>query len=303
MRRRFFMGAQDNGCLASDDGTTWTTAGTPPGACGDYPSMAFAPTNPDRAYARTCDGDSFARSDNAYSAATCAAVTWSTITPASPNYTPQVWTENMIAVDPLNQDHVAFANLANVAVSSDGGNTWTPHTLPGNADPVCVFFNTNGDLYAGTVTHGAYKSIDNGVSWSPFGLNSPAPDIVFGIAHSSAGGAEGTFFLATTSGLYRKLPAGSFTFQTFDPAYTVSDVRTDPTNPLRVCICMGYVSLAGQHRGGVLLSTDNGTSFTSLTAGLDIHQAPIAAIQLDPVDPRYIHAAVYGLGGWSCFAP
>jgi photosystem II stability/assembly factor-like uncharacterized protein len=302
-RRRYFMGSQDNGCLASDDGISWTTAGTPPAACGDYPSMVFAPSNPDRAYARTCDGASFGRTDNAYSAPSCAAVVWSSITPPSPNYTPGVWTENMIAVDPLNQDHVCFANLFDIAVSSDAGNTWTAHPLPGNASPVCVFFDNNGDLYAGAIDHGVYKSTDDGASWSPFGLNSPAPKIVLGIAHSAAGGGVGTFFLATTRGLYRQLPGGVFTLQTADPSYTVSDVRTDPVKPDRVCICMGFASLGGQHRGGVLLSTDNGSSFASLTAGLDIHQAPIAAVQFDPADSRYIHAAVYGLGGWTCFAP
>ncbi len=302
-RRRFFMGSQDNGCLASDDGFIWTTAGTPPGACGDYPALAFAPSNPDRAYARTCDGASFARSDNAYSAASCAAVTWLSITPATPNYLPQVWTEGMIAVDPINRDHVCFANLNNVAVSGDGGNTWISHSLPGNANPVCVFFNDNGDLYAGTLDHGAYKSVDNGATWTPFGLNPSPPKIVLRIAHSPAGSGEGTFFLASTSGLYRKLPGGSFTLQTPDPSYTVSDVQIDPNNPLRVGAALGFAANAGQHRGGVLLSTDNGTTFTSLTAGLDIHQAPIAAIQFDPVDSRYIHAAVYGLGGWTGFAP
>lgn len=302
-RRRYFMGSQDNGCLASDDGITWTTGGTPPAACGDYPSMVFAPSNPDRGYARTCDGAAFGRTDNAYSAPSAAAVVWSSITPPTPNYTPTIWTENMIAVDPLNQDHVCFANLFNVAVSSDAGNTWTSHSLPGGASPVCVFFNNNSDLYAGTVDHGVYKSTDNAASWSPFGLNSPAPKIVFGIAHSTAGGGVGTFFLATTRGLYRQLPGGAFTLQTADPSYTVSDVRVDSANPNRVCICMGFASLGGQHRGGVLLSTDNGGTFTSLTAGLDIHQAPIAAVQFDPADSRYIHAAVYGLGGWTCFAP
>src|SRR5258706_965280 len=256
-RRRFFMGSLDNGCLCSDNGTTWTTSGTPPGLCGDYPSLVFAPSNPNRAYARTCDGGSFARSDNAYAAATCAAVTWSSVTPAAPNYLPRLWTEGMIAVDPLNADHVCFANDHEVAVSADAGNSWTPHSLPDNAPPVCVYFNSNGDLYAGSLDHGAYKSTNNGVSWTPFGLNSPAPNAVLRIAHSSVGGGEGTFFLATTSGLYRKLPGGAFIRRTVDPSYIVSDVEIDPTNPSRVCIAMGYAGQLGQHRGGVLLSLAN----------------------------------------------
>ena len=123
------------------------------------------------------------------------------------------------------------------------------------------------------------------------------------IAHSPTGSGEGTFFLATTSGLYRKLPGGAFTRQTPDSSYTVNDVEVDPNNPNRVCAALGFIGNLGQHRGGVLLSLDNGTSFTSLTAGLDIHQAPIADVQFDPVDSRMIHAAVYGLGGWTYFAP
>jgi hypothetical protein len=99
------------------------------------------------------------------------------------------------------------------------------------------------------------------------------------------------------------LPRGSWTLQTDDPAYVVSDVQIDPANPMRVCIAMGYAGGYNQHRGGVLLSTDNGTTFTSLTAGMSIHQAPIAAVQFDPVDSRMIHAAVYGLGGWTYSPP
>ncbi len=305
-RRRIFLGAIDNGCLCSDDsGGSWTQDGVPPsGGCLDYPSLVFAPSNPDRAYSRTCNGASFGRTDNAFSALTASAVSWTEVMPSTSNDLPDLWTTASITVDPLNQDHVCFANSDNVAVSSTAGNSWTQHSLPGNAAPVCVFFNKNGDLYAGTVDHGAYKSADNGGTWSPFGLNSPAPRAVFKIAHSSAGGNEGTFFLAATSGLYRKLPGGVFTRQ-WGPngVYTVSDVEVHPTNPMRVAIAMGYVAQYGQHRGGVLLSTDNGTTFTSITAGLDIHQAPITDIQFDPVDPRYIHAAVFGLGAWTAYAP
>lgn len=304
-RRRIFLGALDNGCLCSDDsGATWTTAGTPTGGgCGDYASLVFAPSNPDRAYARTCDGVSFARSNNAFSAPSCSAVTWSSFSPSGGNYLPDVWTEAMTAVDPNNADHVCFARSLNIAISMNGGSSWTTHLLPGNANPICVYFNTNGDLYAGTVDHGVYKSTDNGSTWTPFGLNSPAPKIVLKVAHSSAGGGEGTFFIATTSGLYRKLPGGRFMQQTGDPAYTVSDVEVDPNDPNRVYIAMGWAGNGGQHRGGVMMSNDNGTTFNSLTGGLDIHQAPITDIQIDPVDSRCVHAAVYGLGGWTYCPP
>lgn len=299
-RRRLFLGSYDNGCVASDDGVTWSTAGTPPdGGCADYLAMAFAPNNPDRAYARTCAPDLVARSDNAFSAPTTAAVVWTAIKPSLDNHAPRLWCEGMIAVDPQGADHVAFANDLNVGVSDDGGTTWSHHGLPGNALPVCVYFSPLGELYAGTLERGAYKSKDNGVTWTPFGLNTDSPKAILRIAHSPAGGAEGTFFLATTSGLFRKLPGGAFLPRSGDPAYTVSDVVVDPTNPLRVCISHGFAFSYGRHRGGVLESLDNAETFTSLTAGLDLHQAPIASLQFDPADPRRLYAAVFGLGGWT----
>jgi DNA-binding beta-propeller fold protein YncE len=304
-RRRIFLGAQDNFGLASDDnGTTWTTDGIPPGdGSGDYRSLVVAPSNPNRAYSRA-SAPYFDRSDNAFIAPTCAKVTWTKMSTPFFDF-PSIVTEAMTAVDPLSVtgDHVCFAgfNLAgnDLAVSSNGGSTWTMRTLPNTAQPVCVYYDESGNLYAGTLGNGAYVSTDDGITWSPFGLNSSAPVAIMRIAHSSAGGGAGTFFLATTSGLYRMLPGGSWTFQTYDPAYTVSDVEIDPKNPMRVCIAMGYSTTDSQHRGGVLLSTDNGTTFTSLTAGMSIHQAPIAAVQFDPVDSSMIHAATYGLGGWT----
>jgi hypothetical protein len=300
-RRRIFVGSVDNGALCSDDGGAhWTTAGAPPGnGCGDFASLVFAPSNPNRAYVRTCSSTAFARSDNAWSAPSCSAVTWTSLSPAGGHYTPALWTRAMSAVDPGNPNRVVFARLLEVAVSADGGSTWTNHALPGGAQPVSVYVENGGAILAGTMGSGAYRSTDNGATWAPFGLNSPAPKAVLNLAHSTAGGGVGTYFLATTSGLYRKLPSGTFTRQTADPAYTVSDVEVDPNCPTRVYAAMGYAGTLGQHRGGVLVSRDNGATFTSLTSGLDIHQAPITDIQVDPLDARFLHVAVYGMGAWT----
>jgi hypothetical protein len=48
----------------------------------------------------------------------------------------------------------------------------------------------------------------------------------------------------------------------------------------------------------VLVSTDNGTTWSSITSGLSLHQAPISDVQVDPSDSRYLYAAVYGQGAW-----
>jgi len=119
--------------------------------------------------------------------------------------------------------------------------------------------------------------------------------------HTTAGGAGGTFFAGTSKGLYRKLPGGAFEYINSggDSSYVVSDVEADPGCPSRVYIAKGYLANYISHRGGVLVSHDNGNTFTSLTSGLSLHQSPVADIQVDPVNPRFIYAASYGLGGWT----
>jgi len=305
-RRRLYLGAQDNGCLASDDnGGHWTTDGTPAAGCLDYPCIVFAHSNPDRGYARSCEYDRFYRTDNAFSASKCSDVNWQTIMPPSPNYPPQFWTHQMAAVDQLNQDHVCFANEFNIAISSDGGNTWTPHTLPNNAPPVCVYYDNFGILYAGTLGQGAFKSVDDGYTWTPFGLNFPKPPrAILKITHSYAGYGTDTYYLATTSGLYRQYFGGPWTFQSGpDPSHIVSDVEVDPNNPARVCIGLGFGGNYGQQHGGVAYSIDHASNFTIISAGLPIDNCPITSVQFDPIDTSLVHVASYGLGAWNVYVP
>ena len=302
-RKRIFLGSQDNGCLVSDDGgITWTSAGAPPGnGCLDYASLVFAPNNPDRAYARTCDGLSFVRSDNAFTAATSNLVTWTTISPPSGNYLPLIWTNAMTAIDPTNADRICIARNINVGISVNAGANWDTHILPGNANPVSVYIDSDHAIYVGTISSGIFRSVDNGVTWTAFGLNGSGIKAILKIVHSTAGGAGGTFYAATSVGLYRKLPGSDFQYVAAggDASYVVTDVEIDPVCASRIYICKGFLPGYIQHRGGILLSTDNGTTFTSITSGLDIHQAPISDIQVDPVSSRYLHAAVFGLGAWT----
>ncbi|MBI4516266.1 MAG: hypothetical protein HY699_10685 [Deltaproteobacteria bacterium] len=297
---RVFLGSHDNAGLCSDDlGASWTTNGTPSSlGCGDYASLVFAPSNPDRAYARTCS-PGFARSNNASSAAACAGVSWTEVAPAGGPYPPALWTRGMTAVHPRDPDRVYFARARDVATSADAGDTLTISApFPGDgAEPITLYVDTAGYIYAGTIDQGAFVSTDNGASWLPWGLNSPAPRAVMRIAYSAAAG--GTFFMATTDGLYRRLPGGTWERMAFPGVgYSASDLEVDPDCPHRIYLALGFVATLGVHRGGLAMSNDNGTTWTSLSAGLSIHQAPIADIQLGPANSRYLYAAVYGQGGW-----
>jgi hypothetical protein len=183
----------------------------------------------------------------------------------------------------------------------NAGAIWETHSLPGNSRPISVYIDADHSLYIGTLDSGIYKSVDNGLSWVPFGLNDGSIKTVSKIIHTTAGGAEGTFFAATSKGLYRKLTGARFVNVNpgGDPSYVASDVEADPSCPSRIYFSRGFISSYIQHRGGVLMSNNNGDSFTSITSGLDIHQAPVSDIQVDPIDSRYVYAAVYGLGAWT----
>ncbi|MFN8243829.1 MAG: hypothetical protein U0X40_07210 [Ferruginibacter sp.] len=301
-RRRIFVGAMDNGGFVSDDnGATWVSAGAPNGiGCGDLVSLVFAPSNPNRAYARSCSGSSLQKTDNALSAPTPGAISWTVVTPAGGNYLPEVWTNNITAVDPADADRVCIARAVDIAISTNAGTNWEAHTLPGNAKALSVSLDAGTTVYVGTIDSGIFKSTDNGAHWTVFGLNNNGIRGVLKVVHTSAGGGEGTYFAATTGGLYRKLPGGTFTFMNSggDANYVVNDIEVDPNCPTRIYIAKGYASIWGLHRGGVLLSTDNGNSFSSITSGLDIHQGPVTDIQVDPVNSQFIYAASYGQSVW-----
>jgi hypothetical protein len=118
------------------------------------------------------------------------------------------------------------------------------------------------------------------------------------ITWSRAGGGAGTFYIASTSGLYQLLPGGSWTLVAGGNGYTVSDVVVDPLCTQHVYAALGFIGPLGSHRGGILFSKDNGATWTSITSGYPLHNSPISSIQIDPMNGRYLWAATYGLGGW-----
>jgi hypothetical protein len=297
---RVFLGAQDNGALCSDNGgSTWTTAGVPSGTCGDHFTIQYAPSNPSRAYDRNCSL-SFQRSDNARSASSCSGVTWTSVTPTGYS-NPIYWSRNSIAVHNSDQNKVYFAFSSNVGFSTDGGNTFTTKNLTGNARPISLFWDATsfGSLLVGTEQHGAYESSDNGAHWSAVGLNTGTPpEVVWAVTRVITGFQQKTLWLATTNGLYRKVGTGSLTLVLGGGGYIVNDIEVDPTCSTRVYAAMGYGGGRLQHRGGVLVSTDNGGSWTSLTGGLGLHEGPVTDVEVDVPDSHFVYASSYGRGFW-----
>ncbi len=307
--RRVFVGAQDNGSQCSDSlGLSgWTSNGAPPGGgSGDIFAFASAPSDPNRAYSWSGETTSFALTKNAGSASNCAGVAWSTVTPSeSPSgaqlVPPTYWSRHALAVHPTNEDRLYFAfsqDIGETANASAATPLVTHHSLPDNLQPTVVYVDANGVIYLGTAGQGAYKSTDDGTTWSVWGPGiTPAPALVTAIA--SSGGSAPTFWLATTSGLYKGSASGSpWSRSTGGGGYTVSDVTVDPSCPTRVYAAFGFVGIRGEHRGGIEFSSNNGSSWNSITSGQVIHQSPVTMVQVDPSQPTTVYAATYGRGFW-----
>jgi hypothetical protein len=305
--RRVFLGSQDNAGQCSDSlgAGGWTASGEPPGSgSGDYFAFQSAPSDANRAYAWSGQTVKFARTTNASSAANCAAVSWTEVTPThnpagAQLVPPGYWSHHAMAVDPTNPDRLYFAFLNDVGVSTNAGAATplvTHHTLPGNYQPTTIYGDSTGAIYVGTAGHGAYVSTDDGQHWTPWGLNTNSPVVIAAI--TSSGGVNPTYWIAGTSGLYRRQGAGAWTLSTGGDGYIVNDVKIDPACGTRVYTAFGFGAIRGQHRGGIRVTSNNGASWTSITSGQALHQAPVTSVQIDPLQPRSVYAASYGRGFW-----
>ena len=159
-----------------------------------------------------------------------------------------------------------------------------------------MYVDARGVVYAGTEGHGVYYSKDDGATWNPGGLNDDSPELVLGIA--TDGLPDPTEWLATTSGLYRLAPGGVWTLIDGGGGYVVNDVAVDPNCPSRVYWAKGFVAQRQQHRGGIMVTHNNGATITNITAGSSFHNGPVADVEVDRFDKHYVYAASYGQGFW-----
>jgi hypothetical protein len=295
-----FVGSHDNGAVCSDDGgVNWAQRGGPPQ--GDAITIAFAPSDPNRAYALG-NGPVLHRSSNARDATSCYAVAWTRIEGGG---VPKYWQRNVIAVHPLNADKVYFITgiiSGAVGVSTDGGQSITWRQTPGNYVPTCIFVTSDGGgdtIYIGTEGHGAYSSGDDGQSWQAWGLNTDPPEVITAIKRSS--GSSPTWWMATTSGLYRKLSGAEWQLNLLFSRYVMSDVAVDPNPDRQGCVYVSYGFLVKRqyHRGGIDFTSNNGGNWNSLTAGIGLHQTPISDVEVDAGDSHWVYATSYGRGFWA----
>jgi len=152
-----------------------------------------------------------------------------------------------------------FAGLTNgLYLSTNNGVSWTLDTA-GLADTavyaLALIPNGTGgsNIFAGTA-RGMYLSVDNGASWilDTAGLSSIA---AFSIAVSPNGSGGMNIFAATGKGEYRSIDNGA----------TWSPVSSFKLVTISTLASSGMNLFAGTYAGGVSLSTDYGSSWTTVT--------------------------------------
>jgi photosystem II stability/assembly factor-like uncharacterized protein len=200
-----------------------------------------------------------------------------------------------------------------VAVSTDGGRTWTPswqgapegavtHLLLDPASP-----KGRRTLYACVFGRGLYKSTDGGRSWAaknggiegrqPFAWRlTPAGDgtLYLVVSRRSEGGRIGD---EGDGALYRSRDGGERWERMALPSGVngPNAVTVDPTDPRRLYLSLWPVATpGGDTGGGLLLSEDAGLTWTRLRPDSEY----VYDLTLDPRDPSVLYFTGHDQAAW-----
>ena len=217
--------------------------------------------------------------------------------------------------------YVGFDN-GGVWRSSDYGSTWVPlfdHEATGSIGAIAVAASSPNRIYVGSgagiirpdlaIGNGMYRSDDTGRTWTHLGLDETQmiayvdvdptnPDRLFvaALGHPYGPNAE--------RGVYRSTDGGrTFEKVLYKDEYTsANEVRIDPSNPSTVYATLWqqqsafyeYAAFgpdsAAVGAGGIYKSTDGGTTWNPIVAGLpSVLEANIA---IAPSNPQAIYAMV-----------
>ena len=277
-----YAGALDGGVFKStDSGGTWAAANT--GLTTPYVNaLAIDPSTPATLYAGT-SGGIFKSADSGG--------TWAAANTGLTNLYVQA-----LAIDPSTPATLYAGTYGGVFKSVDSGVTWAAAGtgLPPYVDVLAIDPAAPATLYAGTLGPQFFKSIDSGDTWAYMGAGPNDPwgyDSATVLAISPA--TPATVYAGTWYGLYRSADAGQ-RWTAVNTGLNDTYVRAlaiDPSAPstLYAGTADMYAPWAGS---GILKSSDGGTSWTAMNAGLT--NPFVNALAIDPSTPARLYAGTDG---------
>jgi len=187
------------------------------------------------------------------------------------------------------------ANNRQVAVTNDGGRTWTTAAFGGRWVSVAAIRGQTA--YAGSGAGlGVFGSTNGGHSWRRLGPAGVRYVQALAIDPRDSAVVYAGVYGAAGRGLYKSTDGGqSWTLATGALNIDVDAVAVDPENPSTL-----YIGTT-ESEGGVFKSTDSGTTWRAESTGLRwrvrsrsgkwiTSTMPISAVAIDPVDPATLYA-------------
>jgi len=177
-----------------------------------------------------------------------------------------------------------------------------PGNMSGRVTAVAVVENRPSTMYIAAASGGVWKTVNNGVTWTPVFDDQPVaaigdvavcasnPDVVW----VGTGEANARNSVSRGDGVYKSTDGGkTWRNMGLRDSFHVARVIIHPKNPDRVYVAaLGHVFGPNMQRG--LFRTDDGGKTWQKSLVID-EDAGVIDLQMDPGDPDILYAAAYSV--------
>ena len=212
---------------------------------------------------------------------------------------------DVLLIDPTAAQTIYAGTDHGVFKSTDSGTTWIP------INPMVIDISINAialdpqapqTIYIGS-PYGIFKSTNGGINWNLANTGLPSPKEFLGPLRQVYVSslikdpiAAQTLYVGTSYGLYKSTNGGvSWSainpapndFPGFRIAVTIYALAIDPTRPQTLYAGYTYFTTGGGSFGGMFKSTNGGSNWSAIDAGLTYPE--VIALAMDPTEPQTLY--------------